>query len=61
MINTKYKKIILYLIDCFRMYLDPELTIEDRWKVTQMMFGAQSDVHDYHKVNFLTDYIFLNF
>lgn len=43
------------------MYLDPELTIEERWKVTKMMFGAQSDVHDYHKVNLSTNFILFNF
>lgn len=33
------------------LYLDPSLTLQERWKVQQMMYGAQTDNHDYHFVS----------
>ena len=32
------------------MYLDPALSTNDRWHVTRMMYGSQTDAFDYHKV-----------
>jgi len=34
------------------MYLDPKMTMEDRVMIMKMMYGAQSDEHDYHYVGF---------
>ena len=33
-----------------RMYLDPSLSLQERWMVTMMIYGAQSDKFDYHYV-----------
>ncbi len=33
-----------------RMYLDPEITGNDHWMVTRMMYGGQVDAYDYHLV-----------
>eukprot|EP00981_Chlorochromonas_danica_P013107 scaffold5806_cov171-Ochromonas_danica.AAC.5 len=35
-----------------RLYLSEKLTLEQRWMVTRMIYGAQSDEHDYHYVGF---------
>lgn len=35
-----------------RMYLDESLSMQDRWRVTSMIYGGQSDKFDYHKVGF---------
>lgn len=35
-----------------RMYLDRDLTLEQRWMVTRMMYGGQTDEYDYHMVGF---------
>ena len=35
-----------------RLYLDPALTPHERFLVVKMMYGAQSDQFDYHKVGF---------
>eukprot|EP01036_Dinobryon_divergens_P029774 gene29774-38919_t len=37
------------------MYLDPSLSLQERWMVTMMIFGAQSDKFDYHYVGFNED------
>jgi predicted SAM-dependent methyltransferase len=44
------------------MYIDPVTTFEQRWFITRMMFGAQVDDKDYHKVGFERDLLlyFLN-
>lgn len=34
------------------MYLDPELSFSQHWMVTRMMYGAQMDDMDYHKIGF---------
>ena len=34
------------------MYLDPELSFSQHWMVTRMMYGAQMDDSDYHKIGF---------
>jgi hypothetical protein len=33
------------------MYLDPTLTTDDRWHVTRMIYGSQTDSFDFHKVD----------
>lgn len=33
-----------------RLYLDPGLSVDDRFHVMRMMFGGQTDAHDYHRV-----------
>jgi hypothetical protein len=33
-----------------RMYTDPELTLQDYWMVTKMLYGAQFDRWDFHNV-----------
>jgi predicted SAM-dependent methyltransferase len=33
-----------------RLYLDPALSVEDRFHVMRMMYGGQVDGHDYHHV-----------
>jgi len=33
------------------MYLDPALTTDDRWHVTRMIYGSQTDSFDFHKVD----------
>lgn len=35
-----------------RLYLDPALSLQERFTVVKMMYGAQSDLFDYHKVGF---------
>jgi hypothetical protein len=40
----------LYLLHFNRLYLDDSLSLQDRWMVTMMIYGAQSDEFDYHKV-----------
>ena len=35
------------------MYLDPALTTDDRWHVTRMIYGSQTDSFDFHKVDCL--------
>lgn len=37
-----------------RMYLDPSFNAQDRWIVTQMMYGGQADEGDYHHVSHMT-------
>lgn len=34
------------------MYLDESMTKQERWKITNMMYGGQTDQYDYHKVGF---------
>lgn len=34
------------------MYLDPALTTDDRWHVTRMIYGSQTDAFDFHKVQY---------
>jgi predicted SAM-dependent methyltransferase len=34
------------------MYLNPQLSFSQHWMVTRMMYGAQTDDMDYHKVGF---------
>ena len=41
---------IAHLYFAYRMYLDESLNIHDRWKVTNMIYGGQTDEYDYHKV-----------
>lgn len=41
-----------------RMLLDTTLDANDRWMTIKMMYGAQSDEFDYHKVS-LIDFILL--
>ncbi len=36
----------------FRMYLDESISVTDRWMITRMIYGGQSDPFDYHKVGF---------
>ena len=36
------------------IYLDTTLTLEERWMITKMMYGAQSDRFDYHMVKALS-------
>lgn len=44
-----------------RLFLDPRLDMAMRFHVMRIMFGGQSDPHDFHKVGlteeFLTDYL----
>ena len=35
-----------------RLYLSPKLNMQERFSVMKMMYGAQSDLYDYHKVGF---------
>ena len=35
-----------------KMYLDPSLTFDQHWMITRMMYGAQMDEYDYHKIGF---------
>ncbi len=37
----------------YSMYLDPALTTDDRWHVTRMIYGSQTDSFDFHKVDCL--------
>jgi predicted O-linked N-acetylglucosamine transferase (SPINDLY family)/predicted SAM-dependent methyltransferase len=39
------------LLTLSRMYLDPEFTLQDRWLLTQMIYGGQTDEGDYHHVS----------
>ena len=34
------------------MYLSEELTLDQKWMVTRMMYGAQVDQYDFHKMGF---------
>ena len=34
------------------MYLDKKMTFEQRWMITRMMYGAQVDEYDFHKIGF---------
>lgn len=34
-----------------RMYLDETFTIQEKWKITQMIYGAQNDEYDFHHVS----------
>jgi predicted SAM-dependent methyltransferase len=36
----------------FQLYLRPNMTIQDKWLLTRVIYGAQSDEYDYHKVGF---------
>ena len=36
----------------FQLYLREELSLQERWRLTMMIYGAQSDKYDYHKVGF---------
>jgi len=37
----------------FQLYLSPKITdINDRWLLTRVIYGAQTDEYDYHKVGF---------
>ena len=39
----------------FRMYLDDETFSEDeKWKITQMIYGGQEDEYDFHHVRLFT-------
>ena len=40
------------LIILFQLYLKEDMSMEDRWLLTKVIFGAQSDEFDYHKVGF---------
>ena len=33
-----------------KMYLDPSLSMQERFMVTKMIYGSQSDEFDYHHV-----------
>ncbi len=35
-----------------RLYTQPQMSLQDRWFIVQMMFGGQSDPHDIHYVGF---------
>lgn len=35
-----------------RLFLAPQLALNDRFKIVKMMFGGHVDEHDYHKVGF---------
>ena len=38
-----------------QMYLDPTLSFSQHWMITKMMYGAQMDAADYHKIGFDLD------
>lgn len=33
------------------MYLDESFTSQERWLITRMIYGGQTDKYDYHKVH----------
>jgi predicted SAM-dependent methyltransferase len=35
-----------------RLYLDPSLTVQERWMATMMIYGSQASAYDYHKIGF---------
>jgi hypothetical protein len=37
------------------MYLRPGITLEEKWLLTRVIYGAQTDEYDYHKVGFSQD------
>ena len=39
------------LVILFELYLKKDISMEDRW-LTRVIYGAQSDEFDYHKVGF---------
>lgn len=45
-----------------RLITRPDLVLEDRFQVMRMLFGGQTDQHDFHKVglnwDFLANYLF---
>ena len=40
------------LTTVFQLYLSPSLALKDRWLLTKVIYGAQSDEYDYHYVGF---------
>eukprot|EP00606_Chrysophyceae_sp_TOSAG23-5_P000023 GSChrysophyteH2.ASY1.ANO1.447.1 assembled CDS len=43
------------LTTLFQMYLRPGITLEEKWLLTRVIYGAQTDEYDYHKVGFSQD------
>lgn len=35
-----------------KLYIRKDLSMQDRWMVTRMIYGGQTDEHDYHHVGF---------
>lgn len=40
-----------------QLLVHPELTLDQRWHVQRMMFGGQTDPHDFHKVGLTYEFL----